>query len=354
MNEREVNMSKLKTKRKKHYLTAAMLAMLAIATPITLYGSMTTYAQTEDAAEVEVDEGIGYHYQKTGEALVEQVDSYKNIWRIYASTEEKKYIATITYGGEDTNYSGQFGLFSDYADVFAKYNIVQVEVGEGLTYFNVYSPPENLQYEYIYLPSTMQKLTTALVQQQKKLKEITIPASVTEFNSGSFNHGMFYMDESLEKITFEEGCKLTSFGKNVQYLLYGCKSLKEFTVPASIETIPERCFYNSQYLETIRFEKGSKVESIGKEAFYACYALKDVELAEGLTTIGESAFRNLDQMEKLVIPGTVTTIGICAFYDCDGLQEIAIPDSVTSIGKAAFAYCGNVTGPARTAPSSTT
>ena len=33
-------MSKLKTKRKKHYLTAAMLAMLAIATPITLYGSM--------------------------------------------------------------------------------------------------------------------------------------------------------------------------------------------------------------------------------------------------------------------------------------------------------------------------
>lgn len=355
-------MRKMKTKRKKHYLAAAMLAMLAVATPITLYGSMTTYAQTDDAAGAEsgedagevTNEETGYHYQKTGEPLVEEKDNNGNIWRIYAAAENtadtedtsvKKYIATITYGGVDTNSSraGEFSVFSGYADVFAKYNIVQVEVGEGLTYFNVYSPPENLQYEYIYLPSTMQKLTTALVQQQKKLKEITIPASVTEFNSGSFNHGMFYMDESLEKITFEEGCKLTSFGKNVQNLLYGCKSLKEFTVPASIETIPERCFYNSQYLETIRFEKGSKVESIGKEAFYACYALKDVELAEGLTTIGESAFRNLDQIEKLVIPGTVTTIGICAFYDCDGLQEIAIPDSVTSIGKAAFAYCRNVT-----------
>lgn len=367
-------MSKLKTKRKKHYLAAAMLAMLAVATPITFYGSVTTYAQTDDAAGAEsgedtgevTNEETGYHYQKTGEPLVEEKDNNGNIWRIYAAAENtadteatadtaaavdtedtsvKKYIATITYGGVDTNSSraGEFSVFSGYADVFAKYNIVQVEVGEGLTYFNVYSPPENLQYEYIYLPSTMQKLTTALVQQQKKLKEITIPASVTEFNSGSFNHGMFYMDESLEKITFEEGCKLTSFGKNVQNLLYGCKSLKEFTVPASIETIPERCFYNSQYLETIRFEKGSKVESIGKEAFYACCALKDVELAEELTTIGESAFRNLDQIEKLVIPGTVTTIGICAFYDCDGLQEIAIPDSVTSIGKAAFAYCRNVT-----------
>lgn len=367
-------MSKLKTKRKKHYLAAAMLAMLAVATPITFYGSVTTYAQTDDAAGAEsgedtgevTNEETGYHYQKTGEPLVEEKDNNGNIWRIYAAAENtadteatadtaaavdtedtsvKKYIATITYGGVDTNSSraGEFSVFSGYADVFAKYNIVQVEVGEGLTYFNVYSPPENLQYEYIYLPSTMQKLTTALVQQQKKLKEITIPASVTEFNSGSFNHGMFYMDESLEKITFEEGCKLTSFGKNVQNLLYGCKSLKEFTVPASIETIPERCFYNSQYLETIRFEKGSKVESIGKEAFYACCALKDVELAEGLTTIGESAFRNLDQIEKLVIPGTVTTIGICAFYDCDGLQKIVIPDSVTSIGKAAFAYCRNVT-----------
>ena len=53
MNEREVNMSKLKTKRKKHYLAAAMLAMLAVATPITLYGSVTTYAQTDDAAGAE-------------------------------------------------------------------------------------------------------------------------------------------------------------------------------------------------------------------------------------------------------------------------------------------------------------
>lgn len=240
-------MSKLKTKRKKHYLVAAMLAMLAVATPITLYGSVTTYAQTDDTAGAEsgedtgevTNEETGYHYQKIGEPLVEEKDNNGNIWRIYAAAENtadteatadtadavdtedtsvKKYIATITYGGVDTNSSraGEFSVFSGYADVFAKYNIVQVEVGEGLTYFNVYSPPENLQYEYIYLPSTMQKLTTALVQQQKKLKEITIPASVTEFNSGLFNHGMFYMDESLEKITFEEGCKLTSFGKNVQ------------------------------------------------------------------------------------------------------------------------------------------
>ena len=222
-------MSKLKTKRKKHYLAAAMLAMLAVATPITLYGSVTTYAQTDDAAGAEsgedtgevTNEETGYHYQKIGEPLVEEKDNNGNIWRIYAAAENtadteatadtadavdtedtsvKKYIATITYGGVDTNSSraGEFSVFSGYADVFAKYNIVQVEVGEGLTYFNVYSPPENLQYEYIYLPSTMQKLTTALVQQQKKLKEITIPASVTEFNSGSFNHGMFYMDESAQ------------------------------------------------------------------------------------------------------------------------------------------------------------
>ena len=175
-------MSKLKTKRKKHYLAAAMLAMLAVATPITLYGSVTTYAQTDDAAGAEsgedtgevTNEETGYHYQKTGEPLVEEKDNNGNIWRIYAAAENtadteatadtadavdtedtsvKKYIATITYGGVDTNSSraGEFSVFSGYADVFAKYNIVQVEVGEGLTYFNVYSPPENLQYEYIYL-----------------------------------------------------------------------------------------------------------------------------------------------------------------------------------------------------------
>lgn len=88
-------MSKLKTKRKKHYLAAAMLAMLAIATPITLYGSVTTYAQTDDAAGAEsgedtgevTNEETGYHYQKTGEPLVEEKDSNGNIWRIYAAAE---------------------------------------------------------------------------------------------------------------------------------------------------------------------------------------------------------------------------------------------------------------------------
>ena len=75
MNEREVNMSKLKTKRKKHYLAAAMLAMLAIATPITLYGSVTTYAQTDDAAGAESGE-----------------DRLVNHWW-------RKKIATEIYGG---------------------------------------------------------------------------------------------------------------------------------------------------------------------------------------------------------------------------------------------------------------
>ena len=80
-------MSKLKTKRKKHYLAAAVLAMLAVATPITLYGSVTTYAQTDDAAGAEsgedagevTNEETGYHYQKTGEPLVEEKDNNGNI-----------------------------------------------------------------------------------------------------------------------------------------------------------------------------------------------------------------------------------------------------------------------------------
>lgn len=54
--------------------------MLAVATPITLYGSVTTYAQTDDAAGAEsgedagevTNEETGYHYQKTGEPLVEE------------------------------------------------------------------------------------------------------------------------------------------------------------------------------------------------------------------------------------------------------------------------------------------
>lgn len=323
---------KMETQWERHCLSGILLMMIAIAIAM-FTNTRMVYAETET--------GNGYHYQKTGNPLVTEKDNYENIWQIYASTEDEKYIATITYGeGTNSSYPGQFSVFSNYESVFAKYNIVQVEVGEGLTYFNVAKPPKNLQYEYIYLPSTMKKLTSALVQQQKKLKEITIPASVTEFST--YENGMFYMDKALEKITFEEGIQLTSFGTNRYPVLYGCDSLEEFTVPASIETIPDKCFYYSNGLKTIRFEKGSKVKSIGKQAFYFCSALKEVELAEGLTTIGESAFQNLDQIETITIPDTVTTIEPSAFYECDGLQEIVIPDSVTTLGKSAFAYCKNL------------
>ena len=173
---------KMETQWERHCLSGILLMMIVIAIAM-FTNTRMVYAETET--------GNGYHYQKTGNPLVTEKDNYENIWQIYASTEDEKYIATITYGeGTNSSYPGQFSVFSNYESVFAKYNIVQVEVGEGLTYFNVAKPPKNLQYEYIYLPSTMKKLTSALVQQQKKLKEITIPASVTEFNSGSFNHGM--------------------------------------------------------------------------------------------------------------------------------------------------------------------
>ena len=351
---------KMETQRERHCLSGILLMIIAI-TIAMFTNTRMVYAETET--------GNGYHYQKTtGEPLVTELDDYNNIWQIYASTEDDKYIATITYGGEyaGTRYDGQFNLFSSYKEVFEQYNVVQVEVGEGLTYYNIAIMPTNLQYEYIYLPSTMTRLSASFFSKQTNLKEITIPASVIAFDPDSYGHSVFYMDKSLKSVTFEEGSQLTSLGKNVTRFLSGCDSLKEFTIPKSVETLSSQCFLDSNTVETIRFEEGSKIESIGKEVFKNCSALKSVELTKGLMTIGDSAFRNCDQIEEITIPDTVTTIdtnafydcdglqkvtisdsvttiGTYAFYDCGGLQEIIIPNSVTSIGKLAFAYCSNVT-----------
>ena len=97
------------------------------------------------------------------------------------------------------------------------------------------------------------------------------------------------------------------------------------------------------------------VTSIGKNAFYWCWHLQEINVAES-----NKAYRAIDGIlytkdlktiiccpagkkdVSFVIPPSVTNIGNEAFRDCMNLQEISIPPSVMSIGDGAFRGCRNL------------
>lgn len=241
-----------------------------------------------------------------------------------------------------------------------------------------------------------------------ELLAVTIPASVTTVGTGVFagcfslaqieadrSNPVFHAEgncliETASK-TLVAGCasseiptdgSVTSIGAGA---FCDCDGLKEFTVPACIETIGEMAFkrcrelksvtigggtigkeafaYDQKLervtigsnvtaigqgafdccikLEKISFEGESSLSEIGKQAFQYCNALKQIDLPASLTTIGDEAFLDCGKLAKISFGenSRLRSIGTLAFEYCEKLAEIAIPASVTAIGQAAFDGC---------------
>ena len=206
----------------------------------------------------------------------------------------------------------------------------------------------------------------------KVLSTITIPASVTSIEKSAFQNCYDSSKETgLAEVIFAEGSQLGTIG---YMAFYNCKALSSITIPASVTSIGESAFhncYNSKNttgLAEVTFADGSKLETIGKSAFYGCEALSSITIPASVTSIGTSAFQQCEVLSSpITIPASVTSIGTSAFSECSSLttvtfaegsqlgtigqqaflnckvlSSITIPASVTSIGSAAFANCSGI------------
>lgn len=192
------------------------------------------------------------------------------------------------------------------------------------------------------------------------IEELTIPANVETIKVSAFQ-SMSY----LEKITFEEPSGIQTIEKSA----FGyCPKLKEVTLPSSL-TVLGQIFTESKNLETVNVPDGSKLKTISASAFIFNTALKNFNFLGScdLQTIGRGAFQNLSQLQEFNFPkgvtdiqanafngctsmttatfdenAVITTIGSGAFADC-GLTSIDIPNSVTKIEREAFRNCAALT-----------
>ena len=164
----------------------------------------------------------------------------------------------------------------------------------------------------------------------------------------------FYGCKKLESIVLPEG--LTKLGWNS----FSGTGLKEVTVPAAVTEMESAAFYNSA-LETATvkskimgnsmFDRCAKLESvtlnenierIESDAFYQCGALKKIKMPKNLKEIGSYAFSGCTSLQTVIMPTTLLEIGNYAFRDCKALQQINVPSGVTSIGSSTFDGCSSL------------
>ena len=107
------------------------------------------------------------------------------------------------------------------------------------------------------------------------------------------------------------------------------------------------------------------VTSIGKYAFFDCYMVEDVSIADTVTGIGDYAFSACDRLRTLFIPDSVTKTGsnVCEFCiglkeirfsrnmkeisdyfcnSCYSLQNVELFEGTETIGEEAFGICRNM------------
>ena len=209
--------------------------------------------------------------------------------------------------------------------------------------------------EHLILPNTLITIGEEMFY-QSDLRSVVIPTNVT-----TVGYSAFKRCSSLTTVTFEKESQLKTIGGDYYYGAFSdCTALTSIEIPASVETIGNTAFSDCSSLATVTFEKGSRLKTIGNNAYYRCTSLTSIEIPASVETIEATAFKRCSKLATVTFEkgSQLKTIGggysssshfgtysdyYGAFSDCSSLTSIEIPASVETIEATAFKRCSKLT-----------
>ena len=167
---------------------------------------------------------------------------------------------------------------------------------------------KDLDLSEVNLPILFEKV----FHENKKIEKIILPSTLTTIGQYAF-----YDCTSLQTVTFEKGSRLKTIEESA---FEDCTALTSIEIPASVEMIGQYAFNDCTSLHTVTFEKGSQLKTV--DGFSRCTSLTTIE-----------------------IPASVEKIGEFAFYICTSLQTVTFEkgSKLKTISNGAFAFCWALT-----------
>ena len=228
--------------------------------------------------------------------------------------------------------------------------VTQLEENDGGFHGSFYeSNIETLVFE-----AGLTKIPSRALHGARKLKNVTIPDSVTYISKYAFAECNILESISIpdtvtgiETGAFKDsGLTEIKLPKNLTYLgsrVITGTEIKSVTIPKNVTQLEENdggyhgSFFDSN-IETVVFENG--IEKIPSRALHGAKKLKNVTIPDSVKKIEQYAFAECTGLEKITIPNTVTDIGRGAFSRCTSMKSFTIPASVKSLFDSVFAYSG--------------
>ena len=162
--------------------------------------------------------------------------------------------------------------------------------------------------------------TTALRTYATGLVSVTMASTITDIPDYAF-----YNCSQLSTTSIPS--KVKTIGVRA---FYGCSSLTKISIPAATTSIGENAFASSG-LSTLTYAKNTKTAL----RTYATQLTK-VTLPSTLKTISDNCFYGCTKLAGITLPAALETIGNSAFYNCSSLTTLTVPASLTAIGSNAF------------------
>ena len=232
--------------------------------------------------------------------------------------------------------------------------------------FYGFESPENPIF-----PESVEKIGYSAFAQCDNLKELHIPATITEIDKynpfwGTDNLSIIEVDTnnstydsrnncnsiiSTSTNRLLSGCMNSTIPEDIQGFgseaFYCCSNIKNIHIPASVSYIEgSLAFAACSSLEEITVDKDNTTYDSRKD----CNAIIETEsnrliagcmnssIPEGVITIGRNTFYYQKKLTGIVLPESVIAIEYSAFGST-GLRYANIPENVTTIEDFAFSSC---------------
>jgi len=207
---------------------------------------------------------------------------------------------------------------------------------------------------------TMLSTTTAEIKcyKGKNVENIVVPTEINGIKIIGIGYGAYFDNNIIKNLIIPQGIEYIGKGA-----FCGCESLAEVTIPSTVKKIDVYAFYQCYALHTVHLAEGlaeimcgafqeckslvevtipSTVEEISLCAFENCHDLHTICLKEGLLGLGDHAFAFCKSLSEIVIPSTVKELGAQAFYGCKSLHTIYLEEELLDMAYYALEYCENI------------
>lgn len=224
----------------------------------------------------------------------------------------------------DSIYDFGTGVFSGVS------TLKKVSLPSGLTNIPASTFSGCSALESIELPSGITRIDDEAFSDCTSLKSITIPSNVTAIGKSAFSGC-----SSLENVIIPE--TVTSIGLEA---FRGCTSFTKIALPDNIETLGDGIFKEDTKLASVTWPK--KLTAVPKSTFDGCTSLTSFDFSLITDKIGDYAFRKTGLKEVILADG-ITSLGWSVFADSTSLTKAVIPSSVTSLSTSTFNGCTSLT-----------